>query len=280
MLFVLLAAWRVLGFERRVAPIAVAGESSVSRPAESFLVEASHRQLLIAFALICLPLGFWVFSRLVPSNPLFLARYVIGVSIGWTIILAQLATLFLPPAGAPVERGATVLLAGTVVFCWSFLITEPGPDYRELTGESDAAFGHFDLPIVCLRSHDFLPREHYSPQADRYYYLLDWQVAVDPENSRHATVEYKILNALRRNYAGLFRHHIIPAEDFLRTHPTFLVHEVPHTSWVSLRLKPEDYTITKLEPDRSLDYRRDGVWPMLLVQKKSSPAEPLPSSMP
>ncbi len=223
--------------------------------------------------MISLQIALWVFSRLVPSNPLFLARYVIGVSIGWAIILAQLATFFMKPFGSSTRWGATVLLSGVVVFCWSALITEPGPDYRALTGESDGAFGHADLPIVCLRSHDFLPREHYSPQADRYYYLLDWQVAVDPQNSRHATVEFKILDALRRNYAELFHQHIVLSEEFLRMHPTFLVHEVPHTSWVSLRLKPEDYTITKLDPDRPLDYTRDGVWRMLLVQRKS-PATP------
>ena len=161
-----------------------------------------------------------------------------------------------------------VILSAFIVFCLSDLITEPGPDYRELTGESDGAFGRLDLPIVCLRSHDFLPREHYSPRADRYYFLLDWEVAANPENSRHATVEYKILDALRRNYAGLFRHHIVSAQEFLRTHPVFLIHEVPHTSWVALRLHPDEYTITKLEPDRQLNYTRDGVWPMLLVEKK------------
>ena len=93
-------------------------------------------------------------------------------------------------------------------------------------------------------------------------------MASAPENSRHATVEYKILDALRRNYGALFHHHIVQADAFLRDHPVFLVHEVPHTSWVALRLDPDEYTITRLEPDHPLDYTRDGVWPMLLVQKR------------
>ena len=124
------------------------------------------------------------------------------------------------------------------------------------------------MPIVCLRSHDFLPREHYSAQADRYYFLLDWPVATAPENSRHATVEYKILDAIRRNYPGLYHDHIVDAQEFLRTHPVFLIHEVPHTSWVALRLKPDEYNHHPPEPNRTLDYTRDGVWPMLLVEKK------------
>ena len=269
LLFVVLAAGRVL-WRNAPAEIVVPApkDEHVVGGSAPLFTDAQRRQWLIAGMFISIPLGFWVLSQAVPSNPLFLARYVIGVSIGWAVVLAQLVTFLLQRFGRRPNGWMKAVMAGFIVLNLGLLITEPGPDDGGLTGESDPAFGHAELPIVCLRSHDFLPREHYSPQADRYYFLLDWEVAAAPGNTRHATVEYKVLNALRRNYAGLFHHHIVDAQEFLRTHPVFLIHEVPHTSWVALRLKPEEYTITHLEPDRALDYMRDGVWPMLLVEKK------------
>ena len=261
LLFVVLAAWRLLTPGRPAEPRAfVEGEPPFS--------PGACRQLIIGVALVCVPLLLWIFSRAVPDNPLFLARYVIGVSIGWTIILAQICTCLLPALRLPSDVWTKTIFCGFIALQFGVLVTGPNPDNGGLTGESDPAFGHADLPIVCLRSHDFLPREHYSPQSARYYFLLDWEVAAAPGNSRHATVEYKLLDALRRNYAAVFHQHIVDGGEFLRDHPVFLVHEIPQTSWVSMRLPPDQYTITRPEPDRTLDYTRDGVWPMLLVERK------------
>ena len=68
------------------------------------LQAGAGRQMLIAAALVSLPLLLWIFSRAVPSNPLFLARYVIGVSIGWAIVLAQLSTFLFRPLESSGER--------------------------------------------------------------------------------------------------------------------------------------------------------------------------------
>ena len=265
LLFAALALWRLSALLRRTPP----PDDLVRTPPEPAFSSAQCRLFLVAGAFVALPLAFWVLAQMVPSNPLFWGRYVIGVSLGWAVILAQLLTFVLRPFGPRLGWGTQGILAGFVLLQFGPLLTEPGEDHGGLAGASDAAFGHLDLPIVCLRSHDFLPREHDSPQADRYYFLLDWPVASAPGNSRHATVEYKILDALRRNYGGLFHDHIVQADEFLRTHPVFLVHEVPRTSWVALRLKPEEYKITLLQPDHPPDYTRDGVWPMLLVEKRN-----------
>lgn len=272
LLFTLLAAWRVFTLYGRTPDAVPQGVRAPPIPSAIIAFSDSQcRQLLIACALICLPLLWWVLAQIVPSNPLFLARYVIGVSVAWAILLAQLLTVLLPAITRRGDGWTTAILAGFIVLQFGPFLTEPPEDRGALTGETDPAFGHVELPIVCPRSHDFLPREYYSPLAERYYFLLDWEVAAAPENSRHATVEYKVLDALRRNYDSLFHHHIVQADEFLRTHPVFLVHEVPHTSWVAMRLKPEEYTITRLQPDRPLDYARDGVWPMLLIERKEGP---------
>ena len=262
-LFAVLIPWHVVS-RRREAPAA----TPETPLADSPLQAEAGRQLLIAAALISVPLLLWVFSRAVPSNSLFLARYAIGVSIGWTIMLAQVAASLFRSLGTPTGAWAKTILIVFIALQFSPLITAPGLDTGPLTGDSDTAFGHFELPIVCQRSHDFLPRVHYSAQADRYYFLLDWEEVTAPEDTRRATVEYKVLDAIRRHYPGLYHNHIVDAQEFLRTHPIFLIHEIPGNPWVTLRLKPDEYTVTRLEPDRPLNYARDGVWPMLLIERK------------
>lgn len=263
-LFAVLVAGHLVARRRAEASIA-----TPEVPPANLSVQAdAGRQLLIATALVCVPLVLWIFSRVVPSNSLFLGRYAIGVSIGWAMMLAQLSTFFFRPLGAPSSAWTKAVLVVFIAFQLGPLITAPGPDTGALTGESDPAFGHAELPIVCQRSHDFLTRVHYSPQADRYYYLLDWEVVAAPEDTRRATVEFKILDAIRRHYSDLYHHHIVDAREFLRTHPAFLIHETPGSTWVGRRLKPDEYTVTRLEPNRALDYARDGVWPMLLVERK------------
>ena len=264
-LFAALVAWHFIAAPRRTEMPAATSEVPLAQPAVQ--VDAG-RQLLIATALISVPLVLWVFSRVVPSNSLFLARYAIGVSIGWAIMLAQLSTFLFRPLGVPSNVWTKVTLVVFIAFQLAPLITVPGPDNGGLIGESDFAFGHPELPIVCQRSHDFLTRVHYSPQADRYRFLLDWEEVSSPEDTRRATVEYKILDAVRRHYSGLYHHHIVDAQEFLRTHPAFLMHDIPGNPWVARRLRPEEYTITRLQPDRALSYARDGVWPMLLVERK------------
>lgn len=263
-LFAALVAWHLVARRRVVAPASTPVLPVAPLPFQA----VAGRQLLIATALIGVPLALWTFSRAAPDNSLFLGRYAIGVSIGWAIMLTQLSTFLFGSLGAPGSVWTKAIMIVFIAFQLSSLVTTPGPDHGGLTGESDYAFGHPGLPIVCQRSHDFLPRVHYSSQADRYYYLLDWEAVVVPEDARRATVEYKLLDALRRHYLDLYHRHIVDAQEFLRTHSAFLVHEVPGSPWVTRRLNPDQYTITRLEPDRTLYYNRDGVWPMLLIEKK------------
>lgn len=263
-LFAVLVAWHIVTRRRVDAPTAA---SEVPRDTVPLLPDTG-RQLLVGAALIGVPLVLWVFSCAVPSNSLFLGRYAIGVSIGWVIMVAQLTAFLFRPLRAPSSVWTKAILVVFIAFQLAALVTAPGPDNGALTGASDTAFGHPELPIVCERSHDFLPRVHYSPQADRYYFLLDWEATTVPEDTRRATVEYKILDAIRRHYSGLYHDHIVDAQEFLRTHPAFLVHDIPGDPWVARRLKPDQYTVTRLEPNRTLFYGRDGVWPMFLVERK------------
>jgi hypothetical protein len=72
-------------------------------------------------------------------------------------------------------------------------------------------------------SHDFLQRFHYSSERDKYFFILDWEVAIDKRSGLFPTQEYKHLVALRRNYPTLFKNQIINSEVFLNKYNRFLV---------------------------------------------------------
>ena len=140
LLFTGLAAWRTWTVFRPSDP-------TPPTPAPIRLFTAGQcRQLLIAFAFIGIPLALWVQARAMPSNPLFLPRYVIGVSIGWAVVLTAICTALLPVlAPFPERKWTRAVLAGFVLLQFGPLFTEPGPDYTGLAGKSDPAFGHGDL---------------------------------------------------------------------------------------------------------------------------------------
>jgi hypothetical protein len=235
-----------------------------------------HRvYVVMALSLIALTPAFWIISRIFPHNSIFFGRYLLVPLIGWTVVYAliidygakRISFRMSPVSGA---------LAGLFVLYATHLFWEPPvkqlfaqapQDPRAyLTGISDGAFDHEALPIVCPRSEDFLPRVHDAPDAGRYYFLLDWQAATNRKAFPSAVMDYKILSAIKRHYpdAG----NIMPASDFLRDHPVFLLQDVSQYRWPSLYLKPGMYTITRLEPSYPLSYGHEGEWPLLLVEKK------------
>src|SRR5262249_2881183 len=77
-------------------------------------------------------------------------------------------------------------------------------------------------PVVVEFTHAFLKRFHDSPDHARYFYLLDWEVALDKKSGLYSPVEYKIMDALKRNYSDIFDNNIIQSQHFLDAHKIFL----------------------------------------------------------
>ena len=205
----------------------------------------------------------WIGSLLNPNHSLFLTRYFLGTTAAWAFILSQLICYGIAPMGPLrwptkfvailfIGLGLHPLLRGSKEFA----------TFEEVRGEVDEAFGHKDLPVVFPASFDYLPREFYSPNASRYYFLLDWPASIAPTADRLASSEYKLLDALRRNYGY---DHIVQADQFLRQHDSFLVHD-PGRQWVKLRLTPDAYSIEELG---TVQFRW-GEWKMLLVKRKTA----------
>jgi hypothetical protein len=119
------------------------------------------------------------------------------------------------------QKEIFLLLLATIIVVYPIRYANSLPK-ETIPGLNDNKYGYKDLPIVVQFSHNFLKRLHYSPERNRYFFILDWQAAVDNSSGLFTTQEYKHMEALKRNYPELFKH-VIKSEDFLNRYTRFLV---------------------------------------------------------
>src|SRR5262245_56017722 len=161
--------------------------------------------------------------------PLFVERYMIPVTLAWAILLAYLASRIIELGKSQLpevwrrKRSAVVLWAFALIlivqpltYAWSFL-------GESFPGMEDAKYGYRDLPIVTSQCYDFMRRFHYSPERSRYFFVMDWEAALDVRSGLSGPEEYKTMDALKREYPEVFDDHIIQLSDFLSRHDRFLV---------------------------------------------------------
>jgi len=208
---------------------------------------------VLAFVFLAIPVSVWIVSLTV--KPLFVPRYMIPVTLAWAILLAYLASNMIERGKSqlpePLRRKLLlvvpwvltgVLLIHPIMYAQSF-------PKQLFPGRNDAKYEPRDLPIVVSHSDDFLKRFHYSPEPDRYFFVLDWETALDLRSGLFGPQEYKTMDALKRDYPAIFGDHIIQLSDFLSRHDRFLVladmpfrprrlaPEIHHPSWIEMRIQ-------------------------------------------
>ena len=190
--------------------------------------------LIFAYAFLAVPVFVWIISRTI--KPIFWERYMIPSALSWSILLAYLSSrLISTPVlskeisnklGIPgffiATRRAVFLLVLTAILLVHPISYARNLSPEQLPGANDNKYGYSDLPIVTQFSHDFIQRIHYSRERDRYFFILDWQAALDSASGLFPPQEYKHMDALKRNYPEVFQN-TITSEDFLSKHNRFLV---------------------------------------------------------
>jgi hypothetical protein len=213
--------------------IALSGRSDCTA-----LVENANRRhgsecplIVIGCAFFVIPIAVFVISWI---KPLFIERYMIPTAVSWAIFIAAVANRIVGrlstggrakslalKRGLEVGRSGVflIVLAACVVYpLWTAKRLAP----RGIPGTSDAQYGYESLPVVVQHSHDFLTRLYYSPQPDRYFFILDWPSAVDVTSGLFSPQEYKHLEALKRQYPTTFKN-VVDGDKFLETTKRFLV---------------------------------------------------------
>lgn len=198
-------------------------------------LHAETSLLIFAYAFLVVPVFVWIISRTV--KPIFWDRYLIPSVLSWSILFAHLLSRFifnsvfsnkvLKKLGTSsffiATRSSIFLLGLTAVLLVQPIRYAKSIQIEQPPGLNDNKYGYRELPIAMQFSHDFLTRLHYSPDRDRYFFILDWQVALDSTSGLFPPQEYKHLEALKRSYPKLFKNNIIQSEEFLRIYNRFLV---------------------------------------------------------
>jgi hypothetical protein len=194
--------------------------------------------LIVAYSFLTVPILVWFLSKII--KPIFIDRYMMPTILSWAILFVFLfsRTIFLNHVDHPqpekfgfcskVFNGnvfALLISATFLLYPFRYAADFPG---QQRPGLNDGKYGYSDLPIVTQFSHDFTQRFHYSPQHSRYFFILDWEAALDEGSGLFTPQEYKHLDALKHNYPQYFSNHIVQSQEFLQANNHFLVLDSPY----------------------------------------------------
>jgi uncharacterized membrane protein len=198
-------------------------------------VNAEISLLIFAYSFLTVPVFVWIISRTL--KPIFWDRYMIPTALSWSILLAYVSSriLFPPIINNEINRrlksfkflvftqqSIILLILIFILFLQPILYAKTYRG-RYIPGLNDNKYGYQELPIVVQASAQFLERFYYSPNRNKYFFILDWQAAVDNASGQFGPQEYKHLDAFKRNYPELFQNNILQSKDFLKRHDRFLV---------------------------------------------------------
>lgn len=191
--------------------------------------------VLLAVCLLAVLPAIFVLSRLVV--PIFLDRYLLPSAFGWSVVVAHI-TWRLSFDIADGRRGRWSALASGLLFCTLatypvvFALARPRATRPDLAVEA----AHAALPVVVESGHQFWPLRHYGRRGgDRFRFLLDDEIAADPDNAAGALQEQKLM----RLYAdlGYLGASVEDGGQFLCAHTRFLVVDRPGFTWFERRVR-------------------------------------------
>lgn len=197
--------------------------------------QSKVHMLIFGCIFVLVPAAIWVFSRAI--KPVFWERYMIPSVLGLMILLSFLCSLLFDGFVINSERSTSLpfinkIKAGAIGICLVLLTIHLlylpfgfSKNYPSQTvpGVEDKFIGYSELPIVMTDANSYLKRQYYSSQNHRYFYILDWEAASNPNSGIFPTQEYKHMEALKRNYPDRFKDNVLSTADFLKLHDRFLV---------------------------------------------------------
>ena len=207
-------------------------QTKENTPEEHLITATGILFILVGVAL-------WVVSQ--KTNPLFLARYVLPIRLGWACLLAGYSRKLGTPTGAQNIVGALGLGAMAILTMWGT------PQPREVTGGfwsanpwvdaglADKKFLEPSLPIACESSTVYLPRHFYSTWGE-YYLILNPKTA--KEDGGAAALDFNMNRAL----AALDKtQRIISASDFAEKFQRFYLWDESQISTGNHAFPPEKF---------------------------------------
>lgn len=205
--------------------------------------------LLAAAFVIVPPTAAWVISQVVVS--IFYFRYLLPGVLGWAILLALCAQLFVVGTlDRDKELFSSRLNRAAALAAFALLVLAPVAmavriPRSEVPGSAERPYFQ-ELPIVLQSPHAWWPRFHYDKQRE-YFCIVDLEVALAKRSALNSPQDYKLLRTMKRhyNFPG-----IVETNQFLQDHDRFLVLKERGRRWSEMRLESNPaYRITPLRKD-------------------------------
>jgi hypothetical protein len=181
---------------------------------------------------------------------IFLPKYFSPSLLGWIIIITYYVNTTLPITQEKGYKGeSTYGFKSNINFIYSTLVGGfvlfllLGSLYKGIHFDDIKLYD--DLPVAFTKPVEFLPRAHYFPDNRRYYFILDWDAAINKHNSLNASVDYKIFSAIKIYYP---HYNIIQSNEFLSKYDRFLIFDDDkHNQWAKIRIiSGHNYKCTSL----------------------------------
>lgn len=202
--------------------------------------------LIFAFSFLIISVVVWLISRSV--KPIFFDRYLLPTLLALGILIAHFlsnvfSNYFADPSYQrrisffglsmkPLQIGLSAILMMMILIPLFNASIYKG---NFLSGANDNRYGYTDLPIVVQTSR-FLERFYNTPEnRDRYFFILDREVAESPLGGLFSLQEHKHHDAWRRVYPEIFKENIVESKAFLNKYPKFLVVDYPYYDKICTR---------------------------------------------
>jgi hypothetical protein len=94
---------------------------------------------------------------------------------------------------------------------------------RSWVFEDPVKSGLPDMPIVMQNADEFIAYNFYSPWRAKYFFILDWEAAVNKNSGTWGPQAFKHFNAYREVYPARFKNNILSTGEFLGKYDSFIV---------------------------------------------------------
>jgi len=218
--------------------------------------------LIMALLLGLVPLAIYFMSTRAGATSSFLERYFLPSALGWAIVLSHVANRVFRLGSLTARRGAARALAGAqaagvilfIGWCgWNLLGAAHAENAQDMPARLPAAVTPRE-PVVVEDYHEFLTLHFYSPEPQRYLFLVDPEVGLRVGGGGPAV--HQIMATLKRRFPDRFKE-VLASGDFLAGATDFWV-RVHKLEWWQLRVEhnPDFATVSFISDRRLLHVRR------------------------
>jgi len=250
--------WFVLIVVGSIAISVLMGLCFGVRPRRKGLRRGEQSLLAIGLALLAVTFVIYAVSVRPGAISLFNHRYLLGTTLGWTILLAHFghrAFLIRPPLR--LRRLRMALVAAQVIITILFLgnnvrsLVRQARQYPAEALANDLATQLPDEePIVVENIHEFLSWHYYSTRRARYRFLVDAEVG--RKEMGGGPLNHAIMGALRRRFPAQFQE-VMASTEFLDRACSFYVRHSPGLQWSVIRIESNpNFTVEKIPHNETL----------------------------